>query len=137
MKKLKIYLPYSTILLIAVFALVSLSSCQQVTTGQHIIKIQTATGFDQKSGVVQGQGDTFRTGETLYIVFTVKTDDEKAQVTLKVFQGKELEDTSLPVVIQKGEHIYSQTITLNSTGKNTVEIDYNGVSEGSIVFNVV
>lgn len=111
-----------------------------VSLGTHIIKVQTGTGFDQQKGTVQDATGTFHNGETVYLAFTVKTQEKNAQIVLKLFQNKELEDTSSVVTPTQGTHTYLKTISLNNsgvTGTNIVEIDYNGIVEATITFIVI
>lgn len=113
---------------------------QTVTVGAHIISIQTGTDFDQQKGVAQGITGVFRNGETVFVVFTVKTSDKNAQIVLKLFQNHELEDTSQVIMPKGGTHVYAKSIDLNNngvTGTNVVEIDYNGVAEAQISFTVI
>jgi hypothetical protein len=145
----------STLLLITIVLAVCIMSCSapkskpkpsptpvgemNVTLGSHIVKIQTGTGFDQQKGTVQGATSTFHNGETVYLAFTVKNQEKNVQIVLKLFQNKELEDTSSVVTPASGTHTYLKTISLNNsgvTGTNVVEIDYNGIVEASIAFIV-
>ncbi len=117
-------------------ALFRLFSGQQVTTGAHITKIQTGTGFDQNTGVVTGETGTFRVGQTAYVVFTVQTSDSSPQVILKLFLGDQLEDTSDTLAPDQGTHVYSRSVSLIAAGKHKIEVDYNGAFEASITFDV-
>ncbi len=128
------FILFSSILII--FILFGCGTGQTVVKGTHITKIQTGTGYDQRNATVEGETGTFMVGQTLYIVFTVDTQDKNAQVTLKLFQGNTLDDTSVPLSVQSGTHVYSKSISLNSTGSYNIEIDYNGKSEASINFKV-
>ncbi|GCE09537.1 hypothetical protein [Dictyobacter aurantiacus] len=105
-------------------------------TGQHITAIQVGTGFDQKQQAVRGESGTFQVGQTLYVVFTINTSDSNAIATLKIFNGVDLEDTSLPVSIKSGTAVYEKSVLLNATGDYTIEIDYKSSKEASIPFAV-
>lgn len=109
---------------------------QQVTTGTHVTKIQTGTGFDQNTGVVTGEKDSFTTGDDVFIVYTVTNPAPGAQVILKLFLGSTLESTSPPVALDTQTNSYANDVTVQNTGEHKVELDYNGVAEGSITFNV-
>jgi hypothetical protein len=112
------------------------SGPQQITTGKHITKIQTGTGFDQKSAQVQGQSGSFRANQAVYVVFTVVNQDPKAQVVVKLFAGSTLQNTSDTLNPDVGTSVYSDLAIINQSGSYRWEVDYNGAAEASITFNV-
>ena len=84
-----------------------------------------------------GETDTFTLGQTLYVVFTVDTQDMDAQVLLKLYLLDLLEDVSATLTPTPGAFAYSVQITLNGLGVHKIEVDYDGTPEASITFNVV
>ena len=112
------------------------SEPQQVTTGKHITKIQTGTGFDQKKAQVQGQSGSFHTSQPVYVVFTVVNQDPQAQVVVKLFAGNTLQNTSDPLNPEVGASVYSDLAIIYQSGSYRWEVDYNGAVEASITFNV-
>ena len=112
------------------------SGPSQVTTGQHITKIQTGTGFDQKKASVQGQTGVFSTNQAVYVVFTVVNQDPKARVVVKLFAGNTLQNTSDTLNPEVGTNVYSDVAMINQSGGYRWEVDYNGAAEASITFNV-
>lgn len=110
---------------------------QQVTTGTHITKIQTGTGFDENSGAVKGETDTFHVGDTVHVVFTVTNAGSNTILIVKMYAGSDLEHTSSPESIDSGTNVYDYSYTGPAqTGTYKAEIDYNGTQEGTITFNV-
>jgi hypothetical protein len=112
------------------------SQPQQVTTGRHITKIQTGTGFDQKKAQVQGQSGSFQASQAVYVVFTVVNQDPKAQVVVKLFAGNTLQNTSDTLNPDVGTAVYSDLAIIYQSGSYRWEVDYNGAVEASITFNV-
>lgn len=111
---------------------------QSSTTGTHITKIQTGTGWDQNSGDVQGETATFHPGDTVYTVFTVDLNgDSSAQVEIKYSLNGSQTDTSGPQSITES-NVYSYKAPIgSSTGIYTIEVDYNNTPEATITVNVV
>jgi hypothetical protein len=109
---------------------------QEVTTGTHITKIQVGTGQDPNTFEVTGATDTFHTGDTVYVSFTVTTQESGAQVVLKLYAGSDLQDSTDPVTLDQGTTTYGNSAVVNKTGEHKFEVDYNGVSEATITFNV-
>ena len=110
---------------------------QRATTGLHITKIETGTGFDQNTGAVTGPTDTFHNGDTAHIVFTVSNADQGAVLIVKLYLNGSLESTSPPHPIDSGTNVYDYFVVVHNTGEHKAEIDYNGSAEASITFNVV
>jgi hypothetical protein len=110
---------------------------QTSTTGTHITKIQTGTGWDQNSGDVQGETGTFNPGDTVYTVFTVDMNgDSSATVEIKYLLNGSQTDTSGPKSITDS-NVYSYSAPIGSTpGIYTIEVDYNGTPEATITVNV-
>lgn len=121
---------------LVLFALVACGGDPTTKTGDHITKIQTGTGFDSHQNTVQGENNAFGVGETIYVVFTVKTTDNNALVTLKILHGGVLEDTSIPLTMQQGEHVYDKSIDIHAAGKYSIKAVYNNDDEASIDFSV-
>lgn len=111
---------------------------QTSTTGTHITKIQTGTGWDQNSGDVQGETATFHPGDTVYTVFTVDlSGDSSANVEIKYSLNGSQTDTSGPQSITES-NVYSYKAPIgSSTGVYTIEIDYNNTPEATITVEVV
>lgn len=111
---------------------------QQITTGKHVTAIHTGTGFNEQTGAVEGEKSTFSTGDTVWIVYTVTNPDQGATAVVKLFLGSDStpEDTSDPVDLDPVTNTYANSIQLENTGTHKVEIDYNGVAEATITFNV-
>lgn len=110
---------------------------QSSTTGTHITKIQTGTGFDENSGAVKGETDTFHVGDTVHVVFTVTNAGSNTILIVKMYAGSDLEHTSSPESIDSGTNVYDYSYTGPAqTGTYKAEIDYNGTQEGTITFNV-
>ncbi|GHO76731.1 hypothetical protein KSD_45020 [Ktedonobacter sp. SOSP1-85] len=78
---------------------------------------------------------SFGVGETIYVVFTVNTTDKNALVTLRILHSGVLEDTSIPLAIQQGEHIYNKSIDIHAAGKYSIKAEYNNNDEASIDFS--
>ncbi len=112
------------------------SGPQRVTTGPHITRIQTGTGFDQKKARVLGETSNFSTGQVVYVVFTVVNKDPHAQVVLHLFQGTTRKLTSAPLNPEVGTNVYASYALLHHTGQYRWEADYNGVAEASITFSL-
>lgn len=109
---------------------------QATTTGPHITRIQTGTGFDQTRASVLGATQNFRSGQAVYIVFTVVNQTPNAQVVLRLFLGNTLETTSAPLTPDVGTNVYANEAVVQKTGEHRWEVDYNGQAEASISFNV-
>ncbi|HEU5198723.1 MAG TPA: zinc ribbon domain-containing protein [Ktedonobacterales bacterium] len=111
---------------------------QSSTTGTHITKIQTGTGWDQNSGDVQGETGTFNPGDTVYTVFTVDlAGDTSATVEIKYFLNGSPTDTSGPQSITES-NVYSYNSSIGTDpGIYTIEVDYNNVKEATITVDVV
>ena len=109
---------------------------QQVTTGTHVTAIHTGTGFDQNTGAVTGEKNSFSTGDTVWIVYTVTNPDAGAHVVLKLYNNGSYESSSDPVQLDSTTNTYANSVQVQQTGTHKVEIDYNGVAEGTITFNV-
>jgi hypothetical protein len=107
-----------------------------ITTGTHITKIAVGTGIDQTTETVTGETATFSKGSTVYVSFTVDTQETGAQVVLKLYAGSDLQDTSDTVTPDPGTTTYGNSATVNIPGVHSFEVDYNGVSEATITFNV-
>lgn len=112
------------------------SGPQQVTTGQHITRIQTGTGFDQKKARVQGETGSFSASQAVYVVFTVVNQNPKARVVIKLFAGSTLQAPSQTLNPEVGTNVYSDDAIIHQSGGYRWEVDYNGVAEASITFNV-
>lgn len=108
----------------------------QVTTGTHITKIQTGTGFDENTGAVKGEKSTFSTGDTVWIVYTVTNPAQGAKVVLKLYNNDTYESSSDPVDLDPVTNTYANSVQVEQTGTHKVELYYNGTLEGSITFNV-
>jgi zinc-ribbon domain len=133
------------VLLIVLIVIVSLltsviggaSATQQPpTTGAHIISIQTGTGFDTGKALVTGTTRSFKTGQAVFVVFTVKTQDPNAQIVLKLFHGGTLESTSDILTPDVGTNTYALIMIVHSTGAHSCQLDYDTAPEASISFNV-
>ena len=111
---------------------------QTSTTGTHITKVQTGTGWDQQSGAVQGETASFNPGDTVYTIFTVDLQgDSSAQVEIKYILNGSQTDTSGPQSITES-NVYSYNSSIGTdTGVYTIEIDYNGTPEATITIDVV
>jgi hypothetical protein len=66
----------------------------------------------------------------------VDTPDAGAEVLIKIVHADALQDTSLPLSLQTGSHVYHQAIELHATGKYSIKVDYNGMNEASLDFDV-
>jgi hypothetical protein len=106
---------------------------QTSTTGPHITSIATGTGFDTSTGQVQGQSATFKTSDTIWVVYTVTNPDPGASVTLTLNPGGQ-STSSPPLDTQTNE--YGNSLTVSGPGIYTIEIDYNGTPEATIDFQV-
>jgi hypothetical protein len=136
-----LYVGLAAVIILVIVVVAALASGlgkfkQQVTTGTHITQIQTGTGFDEQNGAVIGKTDTFHSGDTIHIVFTVKDADQGAILTIKLYQDGSLEHTSAPHTIDSGTNVYDYSVSIDQTGEHKAEIDYNGNADGSITFNV-
>jgi hypothetical protein len=109
---------------------------QNATTGTHITKIQTGTGFDQNNNIVTGETSTFKGGGAAWVVFTIDTQDASATIQLKIINEGTQTGQSDPENITAGTVVDAYQLTLRNTGSDKVEIDYNGVAEASITFTV-
>lgn len=111
---------------------------QSSTTGTHITKIQTGTGWDQNSGDVQGETGTFNPGDTVYTVFTVDLGgDASATVEIKYILNGSQSDTSGPQSITES-NVYSYNSSIGTDpGIYTIEVDYNNTKEATITVDVV
>lgn len=110
---------------------------QQVTTGTHVTAIHTGTGFNENTGAVEGEKSTFKTGDTVWIVYTVTNPDKGATVVLKLYNNGTYEPPpSDPVDLDPVTNTYANSIDVENTGTHKVEIYYNGSLEGSITFDV-
>jgi hypothetical protein len=112
------------------------SAQQPTTTGPHITKIQTGTGFDQSRSLVLGETQNFKAGQAVYVVFTVVNQDPNAQVILKLFAGSTLEAASTALTPDVGTNVYANEAVVQRTGGHHWEVDYNGHAEATISFNV-
>lgn len=131
------------VLIIAVIIITSIiarqnqsSGPQQIVTGPHITQIQIGTGFDQKEARVLGQSGNFSTSQAVYVVFTVVNKDPKAHVLVKLFAGNTLQNTSNTLNPEVGTNAYSDVAIIHQSGGYRWEVDYNGIAEASITFNV-
>jgi hypothetical protein len=109
---------------------------QPPTTGAHITSIETGTGFDTEKSLVTGVTHTFKTGQAVYVVFTVKNEDANAQIVLKLFQESTLESTSDILTPDGGTNTYAFPIVVHSTGLHSCHLEYNHSTEATISFNV-
>ena len=109
---------------------------QHITTGSHITKIQTGTGFDQSNSLVLGATQNFSVGQAVFVVFTVVNQNPNAQIVLKLFAGSTLELTSDPLNPNMGISIYADEAVVQKTGEHHWEVDYDGSAEASISFTV-
>jgi len=114
------------------------TACSSSTqTGKHITAIATGTGYDAGAGSVTGKSDTFQKGQTVHVVMTVDTgQDGSATVLVHIAVGGTVEDTSLPLNIPKGKHVYDKTIMLRQAGKFDITADYNGANEAKTQISV-
>ncbi len=109
---------------------------QQVTTGTHVTAIHTGTGFNENTGAVEGEKSSFKTGDTVWIVYTVTNPDKGATVVLKLYNDGTYESSSDPVDLDPVTNTYANSVDVEQTGTHKVEIYYNGSLEGSITFDV-
>jgi hypothetical protein len=110
---------------------------QQSTTGPHITTIQTGTGFDQNNGTVQGEGQTFKTNQEIWVVYTVANPDAGAQVVVKLLASDgSLIDSGNSAPLDTSTNVYANSLHLDTAGIYSVEIDYNGTAEATINFQV-
>lgn len=109
---------------------------QAITTGTHITKIQVGTGQDSTTFEVTGVKDTFPNDSTVYVSFTVVTQDANAQIVLKLYAGSTLQDSTDPVTPDVGTTTYGNSAVVHNTGEHTFEVDYNGTKEATITFDV-
>jgi hypothetical protein len=109
---------------------------QEITTGPHITKIQVGTGQNADTLEITGATDTFKNDSTVYVSFTVVTQDANAQVVLKLYADSTLQDTTEPVTPDVGTTVYGNSTVVHNAGKHTFEVDYNGTKEATITFNV-
>ncbi|HEY7124002.1 MAG TPA: hypothetical protein VH540_08650 [Ktedonobacterales bacterium] len=109
---------------------------QVITTGSHITKIQVGTGQDPNTFEVTGVKDTFDNDSTVYVSFTVVTQDANAQIVLKLYAGSDLQDSTDSVTPDVGTSVYGNSAVVHKTGEHTFEVDYNGTKEATITFNV-
>ena len=111
---------------------------QTSTTGTHITKIQTGTGWDQSSGAVQGETASFHPGDTVYTVFTVDLKGtSSAKVEIKYLLNGSQTDTSGPQSITES-NVYSYNSAIGTTpGVYTIEVDFNNTPEATITVQVL
>lgn len=109
---------------------------QQTTTGSHITKIQTGTGFDQTRSLVLDATQNFSAGQAVFVVFTVVNQNPNAVIIVKLFSGSTLELTSNSLNPDLGTNVYADEAVVQRTGGHHWEVDYNGHAEASISFTV-
>jgi serine/threonine protein kinase len=136
----------SLILILAVIAggIVALtyfnSFHQEVTTGPDITSIQVGTGIDPSSGIVQGQTDTFHSGDTVYLTFSIANQDASREILSalddKLFYNKSLYYVGATSPTEVAT-IFVDSEIVRNTGPYKWEVDYNGDPEASITFQVV
>jgi hypothetical protein len=112
-------------------------SQQEVTTGAHITSVQTGTGFDQNTGEVIGQKDTFNAGDEAWVVYVVTNPDPGAQVVLKLYNNGTYELSANAPQLDTQTNSYANSFVVNQAGVHKVELYYNDSLEASITFNVV
>jgi hypothetical protein len=113
---------------LAVAALaVALASCSSgPATG--IDSIVMGTGYNATQHSALGQTTQFSPGQAAYVVFTTHAPHTGAVAVLRLLRDGQIEDTSLPITVAKGDQTYVQQITLGMvTGTVTIEASYNGV----------
>jgi hypothetical protein len=98
---------------------------QQVRTGAHITTVQTGTGFDDQSGKVTGETETFNRGATVWVVYTVTNADPDALVTLKLYNNGRYELQTHSALIHQRTNFYGNSFEINNTGEHQVELYYN------------
>lgn len=109
---------------------------QNSTTGPHITKIQTGTGFNTTTGEVEGETPTFTQGQEVWIVFTVANPDAGASVLLKLSKDGEVLDTAPSADLSDQTNQYGNGWRNLDPGTYEVEIDYNSTPEATINFQV-
>ncbi len=125
------------LLIVACVALTSLFRFkQEISTGAHVTAVHTGTSFDEQTGDVIGEKDTFHLNDEVWIVYTVTNPDPGAQVVLKLYLGSDFESASPPVDLDNHTNTYANSVVVHNKGEHKVEIYYNGTQEASITFNV-
>ncbi len=110
---------------------------QQVTTGPHITSIQVGTGVNLQSGSVQGATDTFHTGDTVYVVFTVSNGGLENTFNIRLYDNTNDVVYSDMYSSAEGAAQFNSATVVTQAGIYKWEIDYNGTPEASITFQVV
>jgi hypothetical protein len=109
----------------------SLAACSPSGPKEAVHGLETGTDYDARQQRLIGQSNSFAVGQRAYVVFTVDTKAAGSTAQVTLLRGGALEDTSLPIALDKGEHVYEKSIILAQPGSVTIQVSYDGTVEAA------
>jgi hypothetical protein len=91
-----------------------------------IDSLAVGTGYDAANHSLSGQGTNFDPQQTVYVAFSAYSPTSRGTAEMYLLRNGAPEDTSPPITVPKGDHYYSEEVTLGPSGSVMIEVSYNG-----------
>jgi serine/threonine protein kinase len=110
---------------------------QEVKIGPHITNISVGTGVNTSSNSLEGETDTFKVGDSAYILFSATSDVQLTNLQVYVIRSTNERVLYQVNLTHAANLFYAGPASITATGVYKWEVYYNGTLEASITFQAV